>query len=153
MDAGLTSVTIPGSVTNIGEDAFYHCANLTNAYFGGNAPTADSTVFTNDTNATVYYLPGTTGWSNTFAGLPTAPWFLPNPTILNNGAGMGVQSNAFGFTISWATNVSVVVEACTDLAAPVWVPVWTNSLTGGCCGFCDPEWTNYPGRFYRVSSP
>jgi len=73
--------------------------------------------------------------------------------ILNNEPSMGVRSNGFGFTISWATNVSVVVEACTNLAAPVWVPVWTNSLTNGCCGFCNPEWTNYPGRFYRVSSP
>jgi hypothetical protein len=31
-------------------------------------------VFTGDTNATVYYLSGTTGWSATFAGLPTALW-------------------------------------------------------------------------------
>ena len=149
----LSGVTMPDSVTNIGTNAFYGCASLTNVYFAGNAPSADVTVFTIDTNATVYYLPGTTGWSNTFAGLPTAPWFLPNPTILNNGSGMGVQSNGFGFTISWATNLSVVVEACTNLAEAAWVPLWTNGLTGGCCCFCDPEWTNYPGRFYRVRSP
>ena len=91
--SGLLNVTIPGSVTSIGEYAFYSCAGLTNVtldkgvtsigtnafadcsslagvYFKGNAPTADSTVFGSDTNATVYYLPDTTGWSNTFAGRP-----------------------------------------------------------------------------------
>ena len=88
-------------------------------------------LFSPATPATVYYLPGTTGWGAMFDGLPTAPWFLPNPVILNNGPGFGVQPGGFGFTISWATNVSVVVEAATNLANPVWIPVSTNTLTGG----------------------
>ena len=41
----------------------------------------------------------------------------------------GVQTNPFGFIISWATNVPVVVEACTNLANPTWSPVDTNTLT------------------------
>jgi hypothetical protein len=149
--SGLTSITIPNSVTSIGLDAFWYCTSLTASYFKGNAPTADSTVFSFDTN-TVYYLPGTTGWGATFGGLPTAPWFLPNPQILNHSAGFGVQPGGFGFTISWATNVSVVVEAATNLANPDWIPVSTNTLTGGTNYFSDPQWTNYPGRFYRLSS-
>jgi hypothetical protein len=64
-----------------------------------------------------------------------------------------VQTNAFGFIISWATNISVVVEVCTNLASPVWQPVQTNALTGGSSYFSDPQWTNYPGRFYRLRSP
>jgi hypothetical protein len=64
-----------------------------------------------------------------------------------------VQSNSFGFTISWATNISVVVEASTDLANPVWTPLQTNTLTNGSFSFSDPQWTNYPGRYYRISSP
>jgi hypothetical protein len=149
----LTSVTIPNSVTNIGSYAFQACG-LTSVYFTGNAPlpTNDSTVFYYDF-ATVYYLPGTTGWGAVFDYLPTALWFLPNPQILNNGPGFGVQSGGFGFTISWATNVSVVVEAATNLANPVWIPVSTNTLTGGTNYFSDPQWTNYPGRFYRISAP
>jgi hypothetical protein len=147
----LTSVTIPGSVTSIGNSAFLYCTRLTGVYFQGNSPTPtnNSTVFYGDP-ATVYYLPGTTGWGAMFDGLPTAPWFLPNPVILNHSTSFGVQPGGFGFTISWATNASVVVEAATNLANPVWIPVSTNTLTGGTNYFIDPQCTNYPGRFYRA---
>jgi hypothetical protein len=150
----LASVTIPNSVTTIGSNAFYYCQSLARIYFAGNAPMAASIVFEyNTTNATVYYLPGTTGWGSTYGGLPTALWFLPTPVILNNSPGFGVQANRFGFTISWATNSSVVVEACTNLANPIWVPIQTNTLADGSSYFSDSEWTNYPRRFYRLSTP
>ena len=146
----LTNVTIPDSVTSIGTDAFAYCS-LTGVYFQGNSPSPnnDSSVFELDP-ATVYYLPGTTGWGAMFDGLPTAPWFLPNPQILNFEPGFGIQPGGFGFTISWATNASVVVEAATNLANPVWMPVSTNPLTSGTNYFSDPQWTNYPARFYRA---
>jgi hypothetical protein len=64
-----------------------------------------------------------------------------------------VQTNCFGFTIAWATNISVVVEACTNLTNPVWQPVQTNMLTTDSAYFSDPQWTNYPSRFYRLRSP
>jgi hypothetical protein len=148
----LTSVTIPGSVTSIGEYAFWSDYSLTSAYFTGNAPspTYDSTVFSEASLGTGYYLPGTTGWGAKFDGIPTAPWFLPNPLILDNGPGFGVQPGGFGFTISWATNASVVVQAATNLANPAWIPVSTNTVTGGTNYFSDPQWTNYVRRFYRV---
>jgi hypothetical protein len=66
----LTSVTISGSVTNLGDEAFYECTRLTSVSFKGNAPSVGLSVFSNDNNATVYYLAGTTGWSSTFAGRP-----------------------------------------------------------------------------------
>jgi hypothetical protein len=75
---GLTSVTIGNGVNNIQEDAFGACYSLTGVYFKGNAPSlSDSSVFSGDNNATVYYLPGTTGWGTTFGGRPTALWPLP----------------------------------------------------------------------------
>jgi hypothetical protein len=146
----LTSVTIPNSVTNIGYRAFIGCATLTSAYFQGNAPTVLSTpVFPG--NTTAYYLPGTTGWGPTFAGIPTALWTLPYPLILNSS--LGVRSDQFGFNVSWAMHPSVVVEASTDLGRPNWSPVKTNVLSGGTFYFSDPQWTNYPNRFYRIRSP
>ena len=152
---GLTNVTVGNNVNSIGNHAFAACTNLTGVYFRGRPPTPanDSTVFGSATKATLYYLPGTTGWGSAFDGRPTALWFLPNPLILNPGPGFGVQTNGFGFTISWATNIPVVVEASTNLANPVWNPVATNTLTGGVSNFHDPRWTNVPGRFYRVRSP
>ena len=73
-------------------------------------------MFLFDDNATVYYLPGTTGWATTFGDLPATPWLLPNPLSLTGGSSFGVRTYGFGFTVSWATNIDVVVEACTDLA-------------------------------------
>ena len=150
--SGLTNVTIPNGVTSIGAFAFENCTGLTSAYFLGNAPFVDETIFSNDL-ATAYYLPGTMGWGSTFGGVPTTSWYQPQPQVLSFEPTFGVQNNQFGFTISWATNVSVIVQASTNLAHPVWLPVSTNLLVGGTAYFSDLQWTNYPGRFYRLSSP
>jgi hypothetical protein len=75
----LTSVTIPNSVTSIARYAFYSCTSLTGVYFQGNAPNADSDVFNGADNATVYYLAGTTGWTNPWQGRPTV---MLNPLVV-----------------------------------------------------------------------
>jgi len=77
-------------------------------------------------------------------------WTLPYPLILNSS--IGVRNNQYGFTVSWATNLNVVVEAATDVANPIWSPVQTNTLTSGSFYFSDPQWANYAARFYRVRS-
>jgi hypothetical protein len=46
-----------------------------------------------------------------------------------------------------------VVQASTNLLNPVWSPVGTNVFAGGSSLFRDAAWTNYPGRFYRLTSP
>ncbi len=148
----LKTITFPGSVTNLGTLAFDSCTGLKAVYFQGNTPSGGFQAFD---NGTVYYLPGTTGWGSGFGGTSTAPWALPYPLILtqSNGSNLGVQSNGFGFVISWATNLSVAVEAATSLTAPVWTPVAVSPLVGGWAWFSDPQWTNYPTRFYRVRAP
>jgi hypothetical protein len=146
---GLTEVIIPNTVTNIGPTVFLG-TGITSFYFKGNAPTHGSLTIG---AGTVFYLPGTVGWNTNFAGLPTSLWTLPYPLILNSGATSGSQAGGFGFLVSWATNIPVVVEACTNLSNPLWQPLQTNSLTNGTFFFSDPEWTNYPGRFYRVTTP
>ncbi|MCP4850019.1 MAG: leucine-rich repeat domain-containing protein [Verrucomicrobiaceae bacterium] len=48
--SSLSIVTIPASVTNIGDGAFYNCSNLTNILFLGVAPAVDHEVFLNVVN-------------------------------------------------------------------------------------------------------
>jgi hypothetical protein len=68
-------------------------------------------------------------------------------------AGFGVRTNRFGFTITGASNMVVVVEACTSLVNRAWSPLQTNSLGDGSLYFSDPQWTNHPGRFYNLRMP
>jgi len=148
---GLSSVTLPNPITYLGDEAFANCSSLAGVYFWGNAPGPDATVFLYD-ETTVYYLPGTTGWSASYGGASTAPWTLPYPLILNLNWNI-VQSapgKRFCFTISWATNAGVVVEASTNLNGTGWQPLQTNALVQGTNYFGDSDWTNYRSRLYRV---
>jgi hypothetical protein len=158
--SSLTRVTIPSSVTNIGDSAFAGCSSLTSVSFQGNAPSFGTNVFDYWSQwwrwlsqvwdpATVYYLPGTTGWSTNFAGVPTEPWL---PQVQTSDTIFGIRTNQFGFNITWASGMTVVVEASTDLVNPTWIPVSTNTLTSGSSYFSDPQWTKYPSRFYRIRS-
>lgn len=170
MGSSLTNITLPKTVESIGYQVFAQCTSLRSVYFAGNAPITatppsfDWTEFSGDDQVTAYYLPGTLGWGAVFGdgptadgtgttgGAPTAQWFLPYPLILDNNPSFGMQTNKFGFVISWATNSPVVVDACTNLGNPVWSPVQTNALVNGSSYFADPTWTNYPSRLYRIHS-
>ena len=178
----LTSVVIPNNVTSIGEMAFANCPALTNvilgssladlgpfaflncqalraAYFLGNYPSVEDSgddmeysVFL-DESGTVYYWPGTSGWNSTFAGWPTALWYQAPPQTSGTLVGLTVQKNQLELNISWAANGVIVVESCTNLSKPEWTPLATNVLLNGVASISDPNWTNYPSRFYRVTWP
>jgi BspA type Leucine rich repeat region (6 copies) len=147
----LTSVTIPDSVTNIGAEAFQFCSSLTSITFSGNAPLVDGveegstdfTVFQSDPG-TVYYYAGTSGWGSTYGGLSTVELFAPQI------GGGGIQSGNFGFTITGVSNQTVTVEASTNLLN--WQVIQTITLSGTSTNFTDPQWTNFPDRFYRAAS-
>jgi hypothetical protein len=58
------------------------------------------------------------------------------------------------FNLTGPTNTTIVVEACTNLSHPVWLPVATNTFSGiGTSTFSDPKSGSYPSRYYRVRSP
>jgi len=67
-------------------------------------------------------------------------------------ASFGMLSNRFGFNFNWASGKVVIVDACTNLANPIWIPLQTNTLTGSSFYFSDSRWTNFIGRFYRLRS-
>jgi hypothetical protein len=148
----LTFITIPASVTDILSYAFSFCTNLKGVFFNGNAPVfGDDSIFYNSPHAAAYYLIGKTGWDSPF--LWWCPKMLWDPQMSISNGSSGGQANPFGFTINGAYNLPVVVEACTNLANPNWQPMQTNTLTTGTAYFSDPQWTNYPSRFYHLRSP
>ena len=53
---------------------------------------------------------------------------------------------------SWASGQTVVVDACTNLLNPLWLPQQTNMITNCMVYFSDAQWMNYPSRYYRVRS-
>ena len=148
--ASLTTVTIGKNLRLIGLGALQYSTSLVAVYFQGNHPGGNAYPLTGDNNATVYYLPGATGWGTTFSGRPAVLW---NPTIRASDASFGVQTNRFGFRVTGTANIPIAAEACTDLAIGSWTCLQTCTLTNGSVYFSDPGWTNYPARFYRIRSP
>jgi hypothetical protein len=78
---------------------------------------------------------------------------LWNPQIQTSDAHFGVKDNEFGFDITGTTNIPILVEASTNLASAEWIPLQSITLTNGLCYFRDPQWTNYPARYCRVTPP
>lgn len=143
----LETVIVGGSLGYIPDGTFDECPNLTGIYFRGNAPTYNIN-FTDGDPVTLYYLPGTTGWGSSLAGVPTAVW---RPAMLVTSS-IG-PSNSFGFDINWAKGMTVAVDVSTNLIKPVWEPLATNTLTQDSMSFSDPQPANYPSHFYRLRSP
>jgi BspA type Leucine rich repeat region (6 copies) len=143
----LTSVFIPNGVASIGDYAFRNCSGLRSAYFQGNAPPDDGTAFSLDYTTTVYHQYGTTGWGSKFGNVLAVLW---NPQA----QAPRLTAGHFGFNLTGPASVGIVVEACTNLSNPVWLPVATNTLSGsGTSTFSDPQSSSHPRRFYRFRSP
>lgn len=147
----LTRAVIGTNVTSIGWYAFQRCNKMKGIYFHGNAPTPGGYAFYwNDNVTTVYYLPGTTGWTNPWAACPAVVW---NPRIQMDSTSFGVRSNRFEFVVTGSNNFDVAVESCTNLTGGRWEFVQTGTLSGGSFLFSDSQITNYAGRFYRLRMP
>ena len=138
----LLSVTVGNSVISIGDRAFSLCASLTGIYFEGNAPSLGSSVFDADNNTTVYYLPGTTGWGQTFGGRPTALW--------SKGIGPIIEANgeAGEITINYPETLSVTVAMNAGNYAGVPVDWWLVALAGSAWYYLNSsiQWTQFDGN-------
>jgi hypothetical protein len=145
-------------MTSIGSQAFSECTGLLGIYFAGNAPaTVGTELFTIDnyTNLKTFYLTGSTGWSTAFWGYPSSgpAAHLWNPTLQSSGTNFGIVNNQFGFNITGTTNLTVAIEASTNLGNPNWTALTNVSLTNGSFYFTDPQWSNFPARFYGLGFP
>ena len=92
----LESITIPRNITSIGNYAFKDCSNLESAHFCGNAPDIWPSTFSGCKNTfCIYYMPGTSGWTDssaydaaagTWNGYPLKIWdgkIVPEETKLS----------------------------------------------------------------------
>ena len=107
-------------------------------------------LFTFDDNATVYYLPGTTGWGPTFGYLPTQLWYLypvapaitahPQSQTVSSGGAASFEVGASGGFLSyqWRCNGTNLVNG------GVFSGVTTTNLTIGSVQ------TNRAGSYYVV---
>jgi hypothetical protein len=147
----LINVTIPKGVLALGAGAFSYCSQLVGVYFLGDAPTPPfPSAFDGAPLVIVYYMPTANYWNSTFNGRPAVLW---NPQFQTGDSSFGMQSNGFSFHVTGTTKIPIVVEAATNLTGSVWVVLRSGSLTNGSAYFMDPDWTNYPARFYRLRSP
>jgi hypothetical protein len=168
---GLTNLKIGNSVTNIGERAFLGCSSLATSvivprsvisigdyglavlwrvpafYFEGDTPMIAANTFWDDLNATVYYLPDTSGWTNAFGGLTAVLW---NPQPQVNDGSFGFSGGQFGFNITGTPDIPIVVWACSDLSTGDWAPVQTCKVTNGKIYFSDTQSSESPARLYRI---
>ncbi len=126
---GVTSVVVPFGVASIEDYAFWLCPKLHSVYFKGNCPPEVGLSLFNGTPATVYHLAPSIGWGETFAGRPTALWFLDTLYALtvNGGTGGGFYTNGQEVAISadalptWSTSFdrwTGDVQYATDATAP-----------------------------------
>ena len=144
-DRNLNRAAIPNSITNIGEYAFANCYNLTEVYFLGNTPSVwapvggwptDATVFENDIDVTVYYLPGTSGWGSSFCYVPAAELNLAElgqPKLRIALPKSGQRVNDTSFTVSGTASDNQAVWAVLyQLNNGGWYPATTDNF-----------WTNW----------
>jgi hypothetical protein len=68
-----------------------------------------------------------------------------SPTLSN----MGFSNGVWQMTVGGDTGATYVVQAATNLIAPVWSPLATNALAQPPFVFIDRQ-TGFAARFYRV---
>ena len=145
--SSLTSVVIGNSVTSIGFNAFRYCSSLKIVYFKGYAPSiGGSTVFSDCQELeTIYYVEGTTGWTNPWQGIATATWVPePEPTVPE----LAYAVEGGKLVLSWAASSGAALEVSTQVGGGLWTHAGEPEVKEGTCSYEAPI---APGAaYYRL---
>ncbi len=147
--ASLCDVTIPSKLAFISPKAFQTCPNLTGLFFNGNAPNLGKAALDDIPNATIYYLPGTTGWGTELGGRPTAVWNqdvqIPYTYTTHNGAITITKYTGPGGDVTIPSTINghpvtsigdYAFADCPGLTS-IMIPKGVISVSGGAFPFCD----------------
>ena len=166
----LKSVTIPSSVTRIGDSVFKDCAALTDIYFEGNAPDMGADVFLGTPRSLVVHVPeGSIGWSDDFSETLPSSWNGRRIAyVSDSGSGgsgsSGGGSSGEGTTASaqvalTVTNVvvhyvlnSIVPEMAVPVSGDTGFVTVVTEIKGGAVAVAESWATNYPGFTEKFGS-
>jgi hypothetical protein len=147
----LTSSNTSGRLANFNKFISYTwtiaTASGSISSFASNKFSLDTSAFANDFTGGSFAV-GVSGNSlvlNYFA----APLVYPRFTAVSSLGAGGMQLSSTG-----GAGQAYVLFASTNLALPTWIPIATGIAgANGLFQFTDPQATNWPQRFYRVTSP
>jgi len=122
---GITSVTIPDSVTGIGNWAFGACTGLTVITIPGNVGWIGGSVFTGCTNLTAINVDSTNSGYSSADGV----WYNKDKTLLIQYP-QGITSNTFTIPNSVTMIGGGAFEGCTNLAS-ITIPDSVTQMVGG----------------------
>lgn len=109
--AGLTQITFPESLTLLGEELFSGCDQLEKVYFRGDAPEWIGSNPFEETQAALYYLYGTKGWTNPWGGRPTQVWLGWGPALMPG----DIERDGSGKVVAFTITYTGVLESSPDM--------------------------------------
>lgn len=109
--AGLTQITFPESLTLLGEELFSGCVLLEKVYFRGDAPELTGRNPFEETQANLYYLYGTKGWTNPWGGRPTQVWLGWGPGLMP----VDIERDESGKVIAFTIVYTGILESSSDM--------------------------------------
>jgi hypothetical protein len=141
----LSAITIPSSVTFIGNYAFYGCGSLSTVFFEGNAPTVGSNAFIYAGNPQIYYLSGASGWGSEFAGLPA----IMLSGLVQNG---GFETDDFTDWALFADTSFTFIDNGSESGIIPYSGNYEVALgTSGSLGYISQTLSTTPGKSYLLS--